>query len=141
MIDIIPIGTKNGVVVMQGGEIGGEEWQAAILVDNDDYMHFGQTPNPQNGLTWAQVITGHARGTATIKAKFDSTPGQDLVINNGNIVDAVGAGYLGHDALHGLVIEYTVVAMRQGAVNSSPGSNMFEMDIKITDCYWTVEGP
>ncbi len=139
---IIPISSKNGIVLLASGgvEVFGEEFSCNLRIDNDAYRTYDQTADAV-GIRWAQVITGFAEGDGTVRAKYDNTPGSDLPLAKGVWLDSTGVGFLGYSSLVGFIIAYTIIACRGASNTGNPGSNMFDFDIKITGCDFTLTGP
>ncbi len=137
---IVPIGSKNGIVVLGTADVFGEEWGANLTIENDEYKHFDQTAGA-DGNSWAQIVTGFAKGDGTCRAKYDATPGADLPVTKGIWMGATGVGYFGYTTLIGFIIAYTIVNVRPASNTANPGSSMFDFDLKITDCEFTDTGP
>lgn len=142
MATIIPISTKSGVVALANGSVYGEEWGANLTIEADRYKHFEMDASSDPLLNiMSQVITGFTSGSATVRAKYDSTAGADLPSTKGAWMGATGTGYLGYTSLIGFIIAYTITNVRPASNTASPGGAMFDFDMEITDIEFTTSGP
>lgn len=140
MAAIIPISCKSGVVILSAFHIFGKEWGLNLEIENDDYKHYEMTADVNN-LIWKQVLTSFSGGTGTVRCMYDNTVGARLPNDKNVWLDKTGVGYVGFTATIGFVIAFTIVNVTPASSTDSPSSNMFDFQLKITGCTFTIVGP
>ncbi len=141
MATIIPISCKDGIVILSSNaHIFGKSWGAQLTIEKELYKHFEITDDA-NLLKWAQLLTSFSTGTATVQMLFDNTPGARPMPNKNVWLNKGGTGYLGYTSLVGLVIAYTITDVKPGSNTDNPASTMFDFDLTITACTFTITGP
>lgn len=137
---ITPVSCKNGIALLGGFSIYGEEWAMDLAIEDEEYKHFEMTAD-NNGIIFKEDISSFAGGQARIRARWDNTAGARLANNKGVWLDAIGTGYLGYTALVGFVITYRVINIRPAVTLGNPGGAMYDFDLRVRSCLWTITGP
>lgn len=143
MIDIIPVSSKDGVVLLQGNaEVGAGEWSMNLTIERDRIKHTGKTPSSGlGGLTFSQILTGFASGTGTVRAQFDNTPGQRQPSDRNAWLDQSGTAWLGYTDTVGFIVTYVITDTRPSLNTSNPGATMFDFDFEVADIDFSISGP
>ena len=139
---IIPFSSKSGVCILAGYSIYGEEWSLDIAIEDEEYKHFEMTADTSiTSLIWKEDISSFAGGTARIRAKYDNTPTARLYNNKSVWLDSTGTGWLGYTSTVGFVITYRVINLRPATNTNTPGSAMYDFDLRIRSCLPSIAGP
>lgn len=137
---ITPVSCKSGVVILSSFNIFGEEWALDLVLEDEEYKHFLMTANAQ-GITFKDDISSFAGGTGRCRARWDNAAGQRLVDTKGVWLDATGTGWFGYTSTVGFTITYRVISTRPSVTLANPGGAMFDFDLRIRECVYSITGP
>lgn len=138
---ITPVSCKSGVVILSGFSIYGEEWAMDLAIEDEEYKHFEMTTNA-NGIIFKDDISSFAGGTARVRCRWDNTPGSRLTLNKAVWLDTSGTGgWLGYTSLVGFSISWRIINVRPAVSLGNPGGAMFDFDLRIRDCVYSITGP
>lgn len=133
---------KGGVIIFGStNHLYLREWELALDVDNELYKHFEMTTDSQ-AVMWAQVITGHGTGEATVRGNFDNTVAAYLPTSKSVWIGQSSAtGWLGYTSACGFDIAFTVINIRALQAADRPAGATYEARIRITACLFNAAGP
>lgn len=137
---ITPVSCKSGVVTMSSFAIFGEEWALDIAIEDEEYKHFEMTTDI-NGIIWKEDISSFAGGQARIRARWDNAVGARLPVNKGVWLDNVGTAWLGYTSTVGFIIVYRVINIRPAVTLANPGGAMYDFDLRVRECRYSIIGP